>query len=443
MYIGGNDGMLHAFSDADGKEVFGYVPKSVFAKLPELADPKYAHQFYVDGTPNFGDVYLSGWKTILAAGTGAGGRGIYILDVTKGATGFSETNVIADLSSADDEEIGYTIGVPQIGFAPNGDPVVVFGNGYESKSYKAQLFIYNLAKKSLTKVDTGVGDSSTQNGLATPRLVFNKNATIKAAYAGDLQGNMWRFDFTADGKVAIPSNTPLFTAKYSGKNQPITVQPDVTPNPLGGTMVLFGTGSLFRDGDAASTEVQSLYGIWDKNVKVDRSKLQEQVLSDSKTPAGYYTVSSNLLDWTTQYGWFIDMKLATAKGERLVLDPQVVFEQIVFTTTQPGTNTDPCATDGQSSIFQLDALTGRMLKYPVFDTNNDKVVDYSDAVYGAQKRELTFGTTILKKGNTVVFYHPKATSTSATDPRNASASAAKMIQNRRTKVYWRQILGKD
>lgn len=442
VYIGGNDGMLHAFSDSDGKEAFAYVPKAIFSKLPELADPKYAHQFYVDGTPNFGDVYLSGaWKTVLAGATGAGGRGVYVLDVSNPSAPFSTGNVLADISSADDADIGYTIGVPQIGIAPNGDPVVVFGNGYESQSYKSVLFIYNLSKKTLTKVDTGVGSASAQNGLATPRLVFNKDATIRAAYAGDLQGNLWRFDFASDGSVKLGSSTPIFTAKYGTTVQPITVQPDVTSHPLGGTMVLFGTGAIFRDGDAASTSKQSLYGIWDKKVAVSgKTSLQQQTVTYDK---GFYKVSSNLVDWKTKLGWYIDLDIAEASGERVILDPQVVYEQIVFTTTQPGSSTDPCATDGQSSIFQLDALSGRMLNYPVFDTNGDKTITSTDTVYGAQKRELTFGTTILKKGNTVVFYHPKATSNSASDPKNVSKSDQKPIEDRRTTLYWRQILGKD
>jgi type IV pilus assembly protein PilY1 len=83
LYIGANDGMLHAFDALTGEEIFAYVPQGVFDNLASLSDPDYTHKYFVDGTAHVGDAYINDtWRTILVGTTGAGGRSVFALDIT-------------------------------------------------------------------------------------------------------------------------------------------------------------------------------------------------------------------------------------------------------------------------------------------------------------------------------------------------------------------------
>jgi len=134
--------MMHAFRSSDGGEDFAYIPKAVIPKLANLANSAYSHQFFVNSTANIKDAYINGWKTILVASTGAGGRGVFALNVSHEI--FTENDVLWEFNSENDSDLGYTIGTPQIGITPNGKWVAVFGNGYDSKSKEAILFVLSL-----------------------------------------------------------------------------------------------------------------------------------------------------------------------------------------------------------------------------------------------------------------------------------------------------------
>lgn len=445
VYIGGNDGMLHALNGTTGLEEFAYIPKTVMSNLPTLSRTTYGHKFFVDGTPTIGDYYDGGWKTALVGTTGAGGRAVFGLDVTSPTT-FNETKVLWEVNSTAEPELGYTIGNSQIGRMPNGDWVAVIGNGYESQSKHAVLFIIRLKDGVVTKVDTGVGSLATPNGLASPALILNANATIVGVYAGDLLGNLWKFDVSNTGTTVAFSGVPLFQAKRSGVAQPITVQPDFIPHVSGGTMVVFGTGKIYETDDPLTTDVQTLYGVWDNTgvpnvtaspILTSQSALQKQTLSWSGT--NYYTLDNQSVNWTNKRGWFIDMNLSL--GERLTIDPQIFFDEVVFTTIIPAGATDTCSSDGKSTTFILNAMTGGLFPYPTFDTTGDKKVDSADTIVAGRQGALTFGSTLLKNGNKAIIYQPPSTSGGAvsTDP-NAVDAAPSYNPTRR---IWKQILRTD
>ncbi len=417
VYVGSNDGMLHAFdatkSATGGTERFAYVPKAVVPNLPELAKPNYVHKFYVDGTPSIGDAAIgtnpdSPWKTVLVGTTGAGGRAVFALDVTD-PTSFDQTKVMWERNSttpAVDNDLGYTIGVAQIGVMRDGRWVAVFGNGFESVNQKAVLYVVDLKTGDIIrKIDTGVGGSSAPNGLSTPKLLLNADATIAAAYAGDLQGNLWKFDFVTTGTVPSLVTTPglafgagesLFTAIDTSRKQPITTQPQLFPHPDGGYVVVFGTGKIFEDTDAATTDKETLYGIWDKKIpsRVLQSQLVEQTLSVN---GSFYSVSKNVVNWSTKRGWFITLKIKN--GERVVTDPIVLEDQAIITTLIPGNSSDLCVIDALSTTLQISPLNGAALGYKTIDTNKDGKVDASDTMVSGVQSGATFGTTVIRLGN--------------------------------------------
>lgn len=442
VYIGGNDGMLHALDGATGVEKFAYVPKGIMSTLPQLSRKTYGHKFFVDGTPAVGDYWDSGWKTALVGTTGAGGRSVFALDVTN-PTGFSQSNVLWEVTSANDSDLGYTLGSAQIGRMPNGDWVAVVGNGYESGAGRAVLFLIRLKDGLVTKVDTGSGSLTSPNGLSTPTLLFNVDSTIKAIYAGDIQGNLWKFNVTGSGTTVAFSGVPLFRAVRSSKQQPITAQPDVTFHPKGGVVVLFGTGKVYETDDALNTDVQSMYGVWDNTgvanvtasaVTGGQSALQKQTLTASGSS---YTLDNKLVDYSTKRGWYMDLDTTLSTGERITIEPQVYYDEVIFTSIIPAGATDTCSSDGKSTTFILRALTGGYFPYPVFDTTGDGKIDSSDTVIAGKQGSLTFGTTILKKGNKSILYQPP--SSGSTEPGATRFSQGDVPSSR----IWKQLLRTD
>ena len=263
LYTGGNDGMLHAFAAADdepsagavgGEELFAYVPNLVFDHLSDLTDPDYTHKYYVDltvsvesGVNIHGSIGTPVSTTLLVGGLGKGGRGYFALDVTDAATIANEAalagKVMWEFPSGTDNDMGYTYSKPAIvesydsSVGSNGW-IVIFGNGYNSPSGKAVLYIVNPENGNvIEKIDTAVAGC---NGLSTPVPVdVDYDDKVDYVYAGDLRGNMWKFDLTdpdhTNWEIAFydGADQPLFTARGpGGTTQPITAKPDVMYHPI-------------------------------------------------------------------------------------------------------------------------------------------------------------------------------------------------------------------
>lgn len=450
VYVGANDGMLHAFDAATGVEKFAFVPTAIIPKLPSYTAADYAsktsdnHKFYVDGSIVVDDVYFDGaWRTVLVATLGAGGREIFALDVTDpdaikllwefntdsigsklnaDGTGLCTTQNIATCRPSD---MGYGIGAPTIARLHNGTWAAVFGNGYDSPnstSGKAVLFSLNIQTGALIRRLDAQGTANTANGLSTPLLVDNNSdGNADYAYAGDLLGNLWRFDLydstnsnlsksstaSAAGMRVSFGGSPLYAAKSADTNgvvQPITTAPSVVRHPSKlGYIIIFGTGKYYESADKTSTALQTLYGVWDRQTigqsatstpALTRSNLQAQSISSttaSFTNAGVTTsqtvrtISETGINWNTgrsgstgKYGWYLDLKIGnTLRGERIV-DKMIVFgEALIIATRTP--NSDPCASGVDGFYYGLNPSTGSRTKFNVFDLNGDGKVDASDS----------------------------------------------------------------
>ena len=334
VYVGANDGMLHAIDGSKtgamaGVERFAYIPLAVYPKLKELTNPNYTHRFYVDSSPQAGDAYIGGaWKTVLVGTLGGGGRGVFALDITD-PTSFGPSKVLwdmavtgdTDVAITDDADLGYTYGQASIGRMANGQWAAVFGNGLNSNNHRAVLFIVNLETGAvIRKIDTGVGDATNQNGLSTPVIVdVDNDKIVDYVYAGDMRGNLWKFDVTGSGTgswgVAYASGAtklPLFTATApDGTVQPITSKPSVTRRPDGDLMVFFGTGKYFEEVDrrvvaSPAPQVQSFYGVRDADAAVSggRATLAQQSVILTTNAFGFdLRVTTANEPTSTQNGW--------------------------------------------------------------------------------------------------------------------------------------------
>ena len=402
LYVGGNDGMLHAIDAATGREKFAYVPNAVIPNLNLLTDKNYTHHFYVDGSPHAGDAYVNGqWGTYLVGSLAGGGQAIYGLNITDPDT-FASADVLWELTPDTTDtsggkpfaDLGYSFSEPTIIRLANGQWGAVFGNGYDSTNGHAVLYIVSLADGSLIKAfDTGVGTASTPDGLSSPLPVdLNGDRITDVIYAGDLYGNMWKFDVSNQqvSKWNIAFNgAPFFQARDSANNpQPITSRPIIGLNDIGGYMIYFGTGKFFEKDDnivPANPPVNSFYGIRDNGAAItatDRSTLQAQAITGEPTVNGtkYRLTEQNPVNWSTQDGWYMDLvsPVDGKQGERVVSTPLLRNGRIIFATMIPSPS--PCDYGGTSWLMELDAMTGGRLDYTPYDVNGDKTFDSSDYV---------------------------------------------------------------
>lgn len=426
VYVGANDGMLHAFNANTGDELLGFIPGAVFKNLKTLTNRGYNHKFYVDGSPTVADAYFDGgWKTVLVGGLNAGGQTIYALNITNPAN-FSEANADYDASANPngifmweyaDADLGYTYSQPLVVRARNSNSarrwVAIFGNGYNNRENDgsrsstgyAYLYVVDLATGALIrKISTNTGSTTTPNGLATPVAAdLDGDGIAESVYAGDLLGNLWKFDLNNDDpaqwRVAYTSSgnpAPLFVARDAGGNrQPITSQPRIIRGPGSvGAIVLFGTGQFLEPNDKSSTAAQTLYGIYDNNsgansdIVVRSELLQQTILSEFTATFGSTSrevrVTSDNAVTTTTRGWYLDLLDApnppgTARGERMISTPRVRNGRVIFVTIVPG-GTDPCAQGGKTRLTELDAVSGSRLDDAPLDLNGDGLINDDDNV---------------------------------------------------------------
>jgi len=405
IYVGGNDGMLHAFNAKTGVEEFAFIPSAVFNKLNKLTGSNYSHEFYVEGTPVVGDVFTgTEWRTILVGTLKAGGKSIFALDIT--TPGEEELLWEFDDSKLSEATVkmGYSFAQPTIARLHTGKWAVVIGNGYESEgntSGKAALFVIDALEGNLLKSLEVQGTVGVANGLSSAKLGdFNADGVADYAYAGDLQGNVWRFDllrsgrsenepFTRDddGETAISEfkvaygGAPLFRATFNNTPQPITSAPSLVLHPTGtGYLVVFGTGKFFETGDKEGNKsiAQSVYGIWDKQTRgelasnplINRSSLQQQSISEQTTVSAAdgstrqgRIISNNAIDWGTQNGWYLN--LVQSDGEMVVENMSQLGRTIFMQSLVP--NDDPCGDGAANWTYALNPFTGGRTVQNSFD----------------------------------------------------------------------------
>lgn len=410
VYVGSNDGMLHAFDALTGIESFAYIPNGVMNNLYNLSAQTYnqSHLFFVNGSPHSGDVQFANgtWHTLLVGGESAGGKSIYALDITSPQLISSET-VLATrvLWEFTDVDLGLTYSQPKIVPINPGTTTtsqtfaVFFGNGYNSLNNKSVLYALNpqtgavLAKINLCAAVPGTCVLTQPQGLST--IAYgNQNGqpaeSMSQIYAGDLQGNLWAIDISNP----IPAQWTvrlLFQARDSGGNpQPITTQPLVTLHPLyprlQGLFVMFGTGQFLTLADVSNQQQQTVYGVWDKplnNQVYNRNNLQAQTLTlVTATTSGLtrdiLVNSTNAVSWALNVGWFVDL---VAGGQRVITNPQLLNGAFVTTLITPPGNV--CIAPFASMLLELNYQTGGAFYFPQLDINNTGVINSSDQYNGS------------------------------------------------------------
>ncbi|WP_299798529.1 PilC/PilY family type IV pilus protein [Ramlibacter sp.] len=391
VYVGSNDGMLHAFDALTGQERWAFVPTAVMPNLYRLADMNYGsqHQYYVDGTAEVGDICpkapaatcaAAEWRTIIVGGLNQGGNSYYALDITDPIN----PTLLWEYSNA---TMGQSYSNPRITKLANGTWTVMLTSGYNNPDGIGRLYVLNASTGSLLNtISTATGSATSPDGLAKISARSSAGAannTVDEVYGGDLLGNVWRFDVNGNiGAGGTDAQLMINLQGPSGAVQPITSKPTVAAvnsTPL----IIVGTGRYLGLSDLTDTSTFSMYAIKYATSqtatlttpRTTGSKFVKQTLTATTCPAGtpaticdqgqsVLTGSSNVVDWGVNNGWYLDF---VNSGERSVTDPTLALGTLAFTTIKPQSSTTGTITgctgadssvNAQSFLYYLDFLSG-------------------------------------------------------------------------------------
>jgi type IV pilus assembly protein PilY1 len=400
VYGGSNDGLLHGFRSGafdssgkyvnnstypnDGYEVLAYMPGAVVNTIHNTTDAtldysnsQYGHNFFVDGTPATDDLfYKNAWHTWLVGGLGAGGSALYALDVTNPAN-FSEgkaatvvigewnaTNLSCANNGGCNSNLGNTYGVPVIRRLHDGNWGVIFGNGYGSSSGDAGIYVMVVNATTGVKTFYYLGTGTKGNGIASPAPAdLDGDHITDYVYAGDLLGNVWRFDLTSTDEAKWVAQKPILVFNDPSAH-PITTKLGIAVTPMSTgaprLMIDFGTGQRIPLTNASPATydagAHAIYGIWDANMTswnalskatyaslptpdaITLSNLQVQVLTPKAD--GNMDATSNPICWadlttcasTKQYGFYM---LLPGTAEQIIFNPLVFQGALIVNTTIP------------------------------------------------------------------------------------------------------------
>ncbi len=396
LYVGANDGMLHAF-DGNGNELWAFIPSMVVENLNELTSPQYRHRAYVDSQPTVRDVFIGGvWRTVLVGGLRTGGQGIYALDVTDSLNPV----FLWEFTDEDNANMGFVYDAPFITRLQdgNGTWVAILGNGYNAAQADANvgttesgMFVIQIDTKAHSYTPTGVGgNGSIPNGMsALVPIDVERDGDAEYAYGGDLMGNVWRFDNLS------PSSSATFYKLYdtaseggvSPGDKPVIARPEAIFDAFSSdVLVLVGSGRYITQDDLLQTDVRhSFYGLRDSGSSITDGLLQQTIISESGNSR---EVSNNTIA-DTFGGWQLD--LTNESGERQSSSAFVRGGNVFFTTTIPE-STDPCNPGGVTWLMAVNAFDGGAIdEQTPFDFNGDGIIDASDGESEGIQLENTTG----------------------------------------------------
>ncbi len=474
VFVGGNDGMLHAFKGSDGTllgsagtELFGFIPAQSVSRLKNLTSISYTHDFYVDG-----DVVVSprtvetNNNSYLFAALGRGGKGLFALDVTSPTT-FGSSSFLweytpkASTAAAADTDLGLMLGRPS--FVTMNCPLVgpatvckrsavIVGNGVNSTDGKAVLYIFLLnADGTIASIKTMATSVGGDNGLFAPTgFDSDNNGTIDYIYAGDLKGNVWKFDVSngSDSSWVIANSaSPMFTAKDASNNpQPITAPISIAVDTVTGDthygkrFIFFGTGSYFLAGDPANTNVQTWYGLIDEGSAItSRTDLKERTFLASGTFNGTPVRTFSIPvagDMIAKKGWYLDLN--STAGERMVtksLLTALVQPTLLASSIIPDA-TDPCVSGGRGYLNAMNPFSGGANTTGLLDVNkngdftDDKLsgnnVNSVDLGVGLPSEPVTVGSQVVQGGTSEI--------------KPVASINTNLGNKRKGRISWREII---
>ncbi|MBU0484836.1 MAG: hypothetical protein KKB30_10025 [Proteobacteria bacterium] len=229
IFVGSNDGMLHAFDDFDGAELWGFIPPDLLDdKLEEIALSN-KQVYSVDGSPTVQYYDHDGDKNILTPphkrliiGERRGGDAYSVLDVTDYQAPVFKYQIKKDVLGAGDETLGQSWVRPQLekmidknnlGANPLQDFYLMSGGYDENQDGLPDAVAPDPVPNPTDSVGRAVFAINAQTGELLENFVFSAsnypamthsiiglsayqqeiNEPVNRVYAGDMDGNMFAF----------------------------------------------------------------------------------------------------------------------------------------------------------------------------------------------------------------------------------------------------------
>jgi type IV pilus assembly protein PilY1 len=384
VLAGANDGMMHAFRESDGAELWGFIPPDQLDDLKDLTASSAQHDFLVDGSPIAADVKIGAtptWKTIVMFGQRRGGRNYYALDIT------NTTNPLY-MWSFTDTKMGETWSEPVIARIKMSDGTSKFvgfaGGGYDTAANNSSgKAFYVIDLENGTKLWEYYNPGSVSDDrqymnfslAASPRAVdLNNDGHVDRVYIGDVGGQLWKFDVSKPATIAggvITNWNPAQTGKRFFVGAPSQANPAAageyypaqaiyTPPALAldtakNLWVYFGTGDRNHPNNASANRFYGIKDTTELNGVADMTQgsyFQESSLTDVTAGTG-----------TVTQGYYIRLGVnasgTVVNPSEKILSAVDAFAGVVFFTTFTPTTVTVCGGGGgDARLYAVNLTTG-------------------------------------------------------------------------------------
>ncbi|MCJ7830399.1 MAG: hypothetical protein MUP74_03330, partial [Desulfobacterales bacterium] len=421
IYVGANDGMLHAFQASDGAEAWAFIPENLQADLQVLVAGN-CHRYYVDLTPLVTDIYDgSAWKTVLIGGNRLGGTEYFCLDVTDPA--YDQFSVIWNHIPFSDRKSST---VPAVGKIQGGGIdkwLAIITSGYHEGTSDGQIAALNFSDGAKEAVwfdgTTTVAELATQaKDVSDPYYTLSSPAAVDSdddgyldlIYAGDTRGTLWKFYY--DYVDQIWKKFALFQTG----GQPITAKPDLVFDETNKLRIFFGTGKYLVASDKMNATRNAFYCLVEQKVStadandghytgtVALDKATDLVdTTNVKTQVAFDGLSDTQKDQINDKGWYFQLDAPAGPAER-ILEPSLTIAGIVFFTSFVP-NSDVCGFGGSARLYAIgykSSLPGRNEEDEPVLTTQTLTERYIDLGHGLPSKPLFYFDKHEKKSRLLI-----------------------------------------
>ena len=393
IFVGTNEGYLHAINDADGSEEFAFMPsellKNIEKQFTNVASPNHIYgvdgaiTLWLDESASTGDmvgngVLDSGENAYLFFGLRRGGKSYYALKVTDPAN----PELVWKKSLGSGDSWSQPV-IASLKWGTNASPksVIVIGGGYSEDPVTGIEKPTPLLEGNAVYIQealTGADVWHTEKNLLTSGKIegavpsrirvidVDRNGLADKLYFGDTKGDLWRVDLNAGdfsntasdhGNIDLAELHKLADlSDGSGKDaRKFFEEPDVAIFKKGGKLVAsVSVGSGDRTKPLDNSIEDMFFMVYDKEililptaatVKWDKLKTTPVSVSDS--------------DKSDFKGW--RKTLNKANGEKVLSTAITYQNKVLFTTFQATSNVpDPCnpSNENEARLYIMDLFLG-------------------------------------------------------------------------------------